>query len=185
MQVPQLWHALPIMPQALLWSPGSHTSIEQQPVQPENVSQRHTPLRQRVPGPQGAPVVPHTQLPLVQRSAVTPSHCSQVPPPSPHAKSSLVPGAQVLPEQQPGQFDIESQTHVVPLQRVPVVHCAPVPHPQPPSPRQALLVVVLQLVQAEPPTPHCPVVGGVMHVAPTQQPLHDAESHTHAVPLQR
>lgn len=177
---------LPLNPQALFSVPGSQVfEVEQQPPQFENSSHRHWPARHRVPGPHGPPVVPHTQLPLVHRSAVTPSHCSQVPPPRPHAKSSLVPGAQVLPEQHPAQFDIESHTQAVPLQRVPVVHGAPVPHPQPPSPRQALLNVVLQLAHALPPTPHCMVVGGVTHVVPTQHPLHEVESHTQVVPLQR
>lgn len=96
-----------------------------------------------------------------------------------------MPGAQVLPEQQPGQFDVPSQTQVVPLQRVPGAHDAPVPQPHPPSPWHALLNVVLQFAHIEPPTPHDAAVGGVTHVVPAQHPLHDDESHTHDVPLQR
>lgn len=81
-------------------------------------------------------------------------HTLQVAPCAPHAAKS-VPGAQVLPLQQPPHIDIESQTQVDPLHRVPDMQAGlEAPQPQVPLARQVLAVRLLQLRQAPPSRPH-------------------------------
>lgn len=110
-----------------------------------------------------APSQPHT--PLTQESV--PRQVSQTTPSAPHALLKY-PGRQMLPEQQP-VHEVLSQTHVLLRQRWPVVQAAPVPHPQVPSARQALVRAPAQLLHAPPFIPQVVVVG-VVQVAPRQQP---------------
>jgi hypothetical protein len=73
--------------------------LSQQPLGQLVASQTHLPLTQCWPAAQAEPVVPQTQLPLVQASAVIP-HATQTRPLLPHAEV-VVPATQVPLEQQP------------------------------------------------------------------------------------
>jgi hypothetical protein len=147
----QLWHALPPKPHALFSVPGSQVSKLQHPAQPENVSQRHWPLTQRVPGAQGRPV-PHRHWPPAQVSAVVGSHDSHA---APQVSKLVWLDAHTLPWQQPPSHDAGVHTHCVPLHAVPAGHGPPVPQPHvPPSRRHTLPTDGLQAVQAAPFWPH-------------------------------
>ena len=154
----------------------------QHPPQPENSSQRHWPLKQRKPGPQGR-LLPHRQMPLTHWSAVLKSHDSHA---SPHVSKLVNFDWHTVPEQHPPSHDAVVHTHwPEPLHCVPGPHDGPVPQPQPPSVRHVLLVAP-HAVHVPPAGPHAPTVGGETHAPAWQQPVgHDVASHTHVPPLQR
>ena len=86
-----------------------------------------TPVTQEVPEPQRQPLKP-------QLSERWRSQAAQAPPLVPHWL--MVPGArQVVPEQQPCEQVVESQTHTLLKQRVPAPHCALLPQRQVPLPQ--------------------------------------------------
>lgn len=97
--------------------------------------------------------VPQRHSWFTHESATPPSvQFTHALPPEPHAPVVL-PSRHWLPSQHPEGHDIESQTHAVPLQRVPAGHGAPVaPHWHPPADVHALLVTALHVVH-EPPLP--------------------------------
>jgi hypothetical protein len=97
--VAQLAQATPPVPQAVVPVPAWQVVPLQQPLGQLVLSQTHAPFTQCWPAAQGAPVVPHTQLPLLQESAVIPQ-ATQAWPLLPHAVG-LVPATQVPLEQQP------------------------------------------------------------------------------------
>jgi hypothetical protein len=88
-----------------------------------------------------------------------------------------VPGAQVVPAQQPDGQEVASQMQLPPTQRCPAAQAAPLPQAQLPP---------LQLSASLPQTTHCapPVpqaaVDGEAHRAPLQQPdAHEVASQMH------
>jgi hypothetical protein len=110
---------------------------------------------------------PQRHRPPVHALALLPQPTHALPP-LPHCESDGV--VQVRPAQQPlGQL-AESHAHALPVQCWLAGHAGPVPHPQLPSLRHALLVSIEHEAQAPPLLPHAPVECG-LHVVPLQQPL--------------
>jgi hypothetical protein len=98
-------------------------------------------------------------------------------PPPPH-EVTLSPLRQTPAEQQPFGHDVPSQTQVLPTQRWPGVHVAPVPQRQSPVAEQ-LSDRPSQAMQLEPAIPQA-ATERVEQVAPLQQPPgHDVPSQTH------
>lgn len=124
---------------------------------------------------------PLQRPPSVQVSP--PGHISHALPPLPHDAGDS-PGRHTPAAQQPVGQDVPSQTQVLPMQRWPRAHVAPVPHRQAPAAEQ-LSARLSQLTQVDPASPHVCTVRG-LHFPSWQHPLgHDVVSQMHWAPRQR
>jgi hypothetical protein len=158
--VVQLAQATRPVPQAVLLVPATQVVPLQQPLGQLVALQTQAPFTQAWPAAQAEPVVPQTQLPLLQVSALLPQ-ATQARPLLPHA-DTVLPATQVPLEQQP------------PLQGLVALHAAlqtPLLHassagqlvselqPQTPVDRQTWpRPFVVQLTQAAPPVPQVVVL---------------------------
>jgi hypothetical protein len=112
------------------------------------------------------PVVPQTQVPFVQLSAVL-SQETHTAPPVPHVLSEVE--RHVLFWQQPFGQLVASHTHAPLTHAWPAAHAAPVPHTQ--APLAQVSAVVPQATHAAPETPQLPAVIPGRQVLPLQHPV--------------
>jgi hypothetical protein len=151
----------------------------------EELSQAQLLLEQCCPWPHAAPF-PQTQMPPRQASVFRGSQETQPSPCVPHAVESVAPlWLQVVPLQQPDAHETPSQTQAPFTQRCPSPQRPPSPHWQPPV-EQLSLRDGSQAAHAAPALPHVADLGGVLQVAPEQQPWGQlvAVQELHTPPLQ-
>ncbi len=103
-------------------------------------------------------------------------------PPNPQALS-LVPIRHVVPEQQPAEQEVASQTQAPATHRCPTPQAAEPPHWQTPDPEQVSVLAGSQVAQARPPLPQLPALAPGKQVLPEQQPAQEVGLHTHAPAL--
>lgn len=111
------------------------------------------------------PALQLSQTPFVQPPTVHIWHAS---PPAPQA-ASLVPGRQVVPEQQPVLQLVPSHTQAPFRQRWPLAQAAPVPQTQVPAAEQPSAASASQTLHAAPGAPHASTARG-LQIPPAQQP---------------
>jgi hypothetical protein len=162
-ELPQAWHAPPLVPQAVAEG-EMHAPLEQQPPGQEFASHLHDPDTHSRPAPHAAPL-PHVQLPEESQPLAPAPHDAQAAPAAPHAFAFRV--VHTAPVQQP--FG-----HVVGL------------HPVHAPPLQIWAgLVVGHALHSEPPVPHAfwslPATHWLLDV---QHPEHDVVSQTQCPPEQ-
>jgi hypothetical protein len=150
--------APPPTPQALGVGGVVHAPAVQHPPGHDAALQTQAPPTHACPGPHGA-LPPHWHCPVAEQpSDVIVSQATHPTPPVPHAAKDSV--LHVGPEQHPAVHVI------VQPEQAPAVHACPAGHG----------------AHVLPPLPHMPSIVPGRHIGPTQQPGHEAASHTQ-VPL--
>jgi hypothetical protein len=172
-------HALPALPQAPALFPGWQLLPAQQPDPHEMASHTHAPFRHCCPEAHDAPV-PQVHSPAVEHpSDVSGAQVPQVPPGGAHVFSES--GVQMVPLQQPLGQDVASHLQVLSEQCSPGLHDGPAPHWHAPLPEHVSASVGSQAKHVAPPAPHVAMLLS-LHVVPSQQPVQDVASQTHALP---
>ena len=139
--------------------------------------QTQFPFEHTWPAPQGPPVVPHTQVPPVQRSEVDRLQLAHAEPPEPHDVVEVA-VTQVLPWQHPPGQLVPLQTHAPLTQVWPAPHGLPEPHRHACEVQRS--VEPLHTAHEAPPVPHRFACVPDWHTPPLQHPPGQLVlSHTH------
>jgi hypothetical protein len=178
----------PPWPQALWSNPVRHVLPSQQPLPQVDGVQRQVACVHSEPALHATPL-PHMHCPPEHPFANDELQTVQAPPLVPQL-AAWFPGMQTLPAQQPEQV-VLLHTQEVPLQACPVTQAGPVPHPQVPLIRHALVrEEAVQSTQVPPAEPQLVFEAGLTQVDVTvpawQQPRgHEVLSQMQAPPTQR